>query len=52
VKTVLHLLAIGREVNREAGKWGSTMHTARHFVSIKKTGIEYYIAGESDSFLS
>jgi hypothetical protein len=26
-------------------------HYAKHFLSIKKTGIEYYIAGEADSFL-
>jgi hypothetical protein len=47
------LLAIGREVNREAGKWGSTMHTLPSiFCQLNETGIEYYIAGESDSFLS
>lgn len=26
-------------------------HTAKHFLSIKRTGIEYYIAGESHFYL-
>ena len=52
VKTVLHLPAVGREVNREAGKWGSSMHTLPSIFCQLKKNWDRILCCRRISFLS